>query len=438
MRAAIQRLITARAILVAGWLWFLVYAFPGYMSYDSEWQLVQARHIEGYNEWHPPMMAAMWRVLDHVISGPFLMLVLQSGLFAGGLYLVMRRLISDRMAAIAAAAILLIPQNIIVMAVIWKDSQMAGFLIAGIAALLSQKRGWRITGYVLLVFATAVRYNAAAATFPIVLGLFATRIGRPRWRHYALATSAWLAITASAFVANDLLVDHKLYPWETASAPVDIAGVLRYSKKLDNDTLLAETPGVPWAHTDKIQIRARMQSRPESNFLTLTEGPGALFVYPTTDDQRAALKTAWIHLVFAHPWAFVRHRWGLFRALLTQYAGVWSSFYDGDWASPELDIKGSHSAIQEAWIHAMEKVADTPLFSGWVFLILAIVLLCFRPHDRVTTIIVVSGALYELALFWIAPALDYRYSHWMVVTAIIGATRVFAQRYQQGSRTRPT
>jgi hypothetical protein len=71
-------------------------------------------------------------------------------------------------------------------------------------------------------------------------------------------------------------------------------------------------------------------------------------------------------------------------------------------------------------------------------LILAIVLLCFRPHDRVTTIIVVSGALYELALFWIAPALDYRYSHWMVVTAIIGATRVFAQRYQQGSRTRPT
>ena len=124
----------------------------------------------------------------------------------------------------------------------------------------------------------------------------------------------------------------------------------------------------------------------------------------------------------------------MFDGLLTQYASVWSSFYDGDWASPELELRGMHSAIQEAWIHTMEKVANTPLFSGWVYLIVAIVLLCLRPHDRVTTIIVASGLLYELALFWIVPALDYRYSHWMVVATIIGAARVFALRYQRASR----
>jgi hypothetical protein len=434
MRAAFDRLLTPRAILVAGWLWFLVYAFPGYMSYDSEWQLVQARHLEGFNEWQPPMMAAIWRVLDHVIAGPFPMLVLQSGLFLVGLYVIARRLTTDRKAAAIAVAMLIVPQNIIVMAVIWKDSQMAGFIVAGFAALLSQKRAWRITGYALLFLACGVRYNAAPATFPIVLGLFATRIGRPRWKHYALATAAWFAISVSAFVANNLLVERKTYPWETAAAPVDIAAVIKYSKKLDNDALLADTAGVPWVHTDKLQIRARIASQPASTILTLTQGPYAMFEYPTTEEQRTAIAAAWKRLVFAHPWPYVRHRFAVFRALLTQYAGVWSSFYDGDWASSSLELRGKHSAIQEAWIHEMEKVCDTPLFSGWVWLIAAAALLCFRPHDRIATIFLASGLLFELALIPILPALDYRYSHWMIVATIIGAVHVFVRRYQQGSR----
>ena len=49
---------------------------------------------------------------------------------------------------------------------------MAGFLLAAIALLLSERRWQRIAGYALLFLATAYRYNAAAPTFPLILVMF--------------------------------------------------------------------------------------------------------------------------------------------------------------------------------------------------------------------------------------------------------------------------
>jgi len=191
MRERLDRFFTGRVILVIGWLWFLVYAFPGYMSYDSVYQLSQARDIDRMNEWHPPLMAFIWSLLDKLVAGPLLMLVVQSVAFLLGLYFVLRHVMTSRAAAVAAVVVLLLPQTIIVMAVIWKDAQMAGFLIASVAALLSDKRRWRIAGCAFLFLATAVRYNAAAATLPILLVLWDYRRTLRPWRRYAIATALW-------------------------------------------------------------------------------------------------------------------------------------------------------------------------------------------------------------------------------------------------------
>src|SRR6187551_3493672 len=121
-----KRWVGERAILAIGWLLFLVYSFPGFMSYDSVWQLSQARGLEPINDWHPPLMTFVWRLLDWFIAGPFLMLVIQSLTFLLGLYVVLKQFMRARRAAIVAVLTLLLPQNLIVMAVIWKDSQMAG------------------------------------------------------------------------------------------------------------------------------------------------------------------------------------------------------------------------------------------------------------------------------------------------------------------------
>src|ERR1044071_126515 len=95
-RVHADRFFTERVILLLGWLLFMVYAYPGYMSADSIWQLAQARNIEPMSDWHPPMMALIWRFLDWFIAGPVLMLVLQSALFLVGLYALLARVMSGR------------------------------------------------------------------------------------------------------------------------------------------------------------------------------------------------------------------------------------------------------------------------------------------------------------------------------------------------------
>src|SRR5690349_19243591 len=117
----------------------LLYAYPGVMTIDSFDQLAEAR-AGFYTDSHPPAMAALWRVIDHVVPGPLGMLVLQLTCLEAGIYLLLRRAMSRRAAAIVTAALLVFPPIAVPMTVIWKDCLMAGFLVLGIAGVLAVDR----------------------------------------------------------------------------------------------------------------------------------------------------------------------------------------------------------------------------------------------------------------------------------------------------------
>lgn len=106
----------------------MAYAWPGIMTWDSINQLVQARNHQ-LTTWHPPMMAVLWGLLDHVVAGPVLMLLLQTALLAGGLYALFRHWFTPMRAAVIAACVFLFPPVFAPMSAIWKDSLMAGGLV---------------------------------------------------------------------------------------------------------------------------------------------------------------------------------------------------------------------------------------------------------------------------------------------------------------------
>ena len=67
-------------LALACFLLTLAVYYPGYMSFDSIYQLQGAR--EGVTDnWNPPMMAYVWRVLDRIVPGPGGMLIVNAGLF---------------------------------------------------------------------------------------------------------------------------------------------------------------------------------------------------------------------------------------------------------------------------------------------------------------------------------------------------------------------
>jgi len=112
------RALPPAAIVAIGWVIGLIYAYPGMMTMDSLDQLREGR--EGfYTDGHPPAMAAMWRIVDAITAGPFLMLVIQTAAFVTGMYLILRRAMSPRAAALATTLVYIFPPVLAPMAVIW-------------------------------------------------------------------------------------------------------------------------------------------------------------------------------------------------------------------------------------------------------------------------------------------------------------------------------
>lgn len=436
LRNRIDRLITERVILVTGWVWFLAYGFPGYMSYDSAYELAQARHLEKMNDWHPPVFSILWRYLDMVFAGPFPMLVLQSLVFLLGVRALLRHVLPGRAGAVVTIAILLAPPTVVVFGVIWKDALMAGCLVSGIACLFSQRRSWRIGGYGFIFFATALRYNSAAATLPIVILQFGWTSAMPRWRKVAIASVLWVAIALGAYLLNNHFVEERKYPWQTSVALTDIAGVLKYAPYLGNDQVLRDTPGVPWHNTDNIQSRARDHYSPLNSFLNLTAGPNQLFEYPKTDEQRAGLTAAWKKLVFAYPGAYTHHRLSVFRAQMQSDTGI---VFDEFTNPVYLDLLGHrafHSSLQETWIDAMVWFEGTLAFRGSFYFLVAVLLLPLCRRNRLAFVLLASGLIYQLGFLVAAPAVGFRYSEWLAESTIIAVVILFVQRYRSDATSR--
>ena len=68
---------TRRAILGAALVWFLIYAYPGYIGWDTEAHLMQSR-AGVYSDAHPPVLPALWRVCEVFVHGPLLMMLIQA------------------------------------------------------------------------------------------------------------------------------------------------------------------------------------------------------------------------------------------------------------------------------------------------------------------------------------------------------------------------
>ncbi|HEX9174200.1 MAG TPA: hypothetical protein VF861_16240, partial [Telluria sp.] len=81
-----SRLLVAAITVVAGFVLSRMAFFPGFMSPDSFMQFEQSRTLR-FTDWHPPLMSALWSVLNRVAHGPEGMLDFQLALLWLGLAL---------------------------------------------------------------------------------------------------------------------------------------------------------------------------------------------------------------------------------------------------------------------------------------------------------------------------------------------------------------
>lgn len=429
--------LSPRAILVLGFTLFLIYAFPGYMSTDSANQLVEAR-TGHFSDGHPPLMAAEWWLLDRIVSGPLLMLLLQGTLFLGGLYYLLRHTVSPRTAAWTAVGIFLYPPVLTTMAVIWKDSQMAAYLVAGTAALLQPRLRVRLGGLGLLVLAAASRHNGFAAALPLAFFLFEWRSGI-RWSKRILMSLAIVVVVGLAgFAVTRVLT--KTHVTLTTVYP-DIVGMIACTDDRSDDELLRVLEGTPLIYHTNIQARARKLHTMNGAFL-IVEGDDAMFRNARSPEEWEALYRVRKDLFDADPMSYVIAHWHSFSALLglddvDLRAPVWNLFMEeADNVIVGLQHSAGHSFGQQWLGRAFYWLAEeTPIFRPYVYAYVALLLLALCCRDRLTAGLLTSGLLYELSFFPVGVNPDYRYSHWMVTATCIAAVILFIQRRRGANAT---
>ena len=413
-------------LLAAGWSLALVYAFPGLMSPDSGFQLLQARGGDLISDWHPPIMALIWRYSDRVIAGPFGMLLLQTGAFLFGLDALLRRAMRPVAAAAVAVAILLLPPVLAAMAVIWKDSQMAGLLVAGAALLPAARRRVRIAGLGLLVLASAMRYNAAAATLPLIVLLLDEH--PRRWRRYAIAVACWLAVTVAALGLNAAISERHDHAWHNSIALFDIAGTIRFSDDYRDADIEHDLAGVPLVVHDRIRERCA-EIYTTSGHYPLTHGDRRIFDLPF-DQHLDEVAAGWAAVVAHDPIAYLRHRLAVF-ASLTGLDGTLEvpvvRVLAVDEQAARLQLRTQPTALQRRWMSLNAHLARGWLFRPYLYLFLTVLILPLC-RSRLGWAVLLSGLLYELGLLVVAPSPDYRYSHWMIVAAMTGTVLAFRSR----------
>ncbi|NVB77395.1 MAG: hypothetical protein HOV81_03290 [Kofleriaceae bacterium] len=430
----IARWITSRppiAYLIAGWIAFVLGSYPGYMSTESVLQLFTVRSGD-YSD-YAPVMTAIWGALEYVVSGPFPMLALQSGLFLFGTAAILRTVLSPRAAAVASSFVILFPPVFSVLAVIWPDALLAGCLVAAAGAAMQPGRRMKIVAAVLLVVACACRPEAVVAIIPITLLALPRRLW---WRDAIVALGVTVAIAGTARLANHLLTVTDTYSWQQQLQMPDLVGTLRRANVKTEAALRAALDGLPLADSSTL-VERMTASRDALSPVPLIKGTKRVFEPLASDEQSDALSNAWRAAISKHPGAYLTHRWAMTRALLA-FTGKWRPVFD-DFGSVALMEPLHHRATSSDWQfgmqHVVRWVAKTPLFRPWLYLLLAVIVIVLARKRPLLRNLAISGLVYELAMFVLAPAGEYRYSHWMIASTCIVIAALAAGRRTSWARS---
>jgi general stress protein CsbA len=392
--------------------------------YDTVAQYGQVLSNE-VDDWHPPVMVRVWQALTLFGSGTAPMFVLQVGLYALGVGLIVGALVQNgrKVAAMAAAAWSLSPLLLGWQMVVLKDAQMLGALLAALGIVAHYRLAARrvpcataVLVALLIGYATLVRANALFATIPLAFLL----LPRPT----ALGAKALAAFVAIAVMLG-------VTPWINLHVfGAQPSGVAASQPLFDLAAIASDTPNsvAPFTPVERAQIMRRHCVK--AFFWDPVSDPGECG--PIT--QRAnALPQSELYLDLAraaatHPIAYLDHRlkhWNSTERWLVPPGRIDAAPPDEAEAN-DLSLKTPPSTLVPLWQDLAGWEERTPL--GWpiIWTTLSFLLLplAFRrrsePPGNLAFALLVSAASLEASFLFISIASDLRYHTWPMTASALG------------------
>lgn len=395
--------------------------WPGVATYDAVTQYAQA--LSGrYDDWHPPIMARLWSLLDPADLGGGPMLGLQ--LLGYWLGLGALALGVDGRRALAILAIGLFPPLLGWQGVIVKDSQMVGALVAasGLVGLYRLRDrpvpvGAWIAVAICLGYATLIRANAVFSTVPLML-LLSRRQWSPFQLGFALLATTTLILAVSPSINQDIFgaADSGV----RRSEPLyDLAGI----------ATRASDGAVPGLSPSAVAALDRAHCVKPLFWDPLGETPACTnAIAPLAHRKVSDLYIALAVAAAQHPLAYLSHRLAHLNS-----SERWLVPWHWPLAAPparsepnHLGLRNPASPVAPYWQHLAATIAETP--PGWpifwmVMMIWGLWAALRGPQDpraRLAIALFGSALCQELSFTLISLSSDLRYHLWPIMATALG------------------
>ena len=417
---------------------------PGYLSEDSKFQLLQALGDQPVSDWHPPVLALLWRLLLRTTGALSAMADLQTAVLWSSLW-VLARLVwkrtGSRGLSLAMLAVGLAPQVMNFTGVVWKDVHLAYALLAVCAIALTARdlpqdrtrTRWAllVLGALVTVYAGMVRKNGFPAVIPVFALLVLALWPRPGRRRWLVAAGVLVAVTAAGSLGVTA-VAHPLATRVYAVIPVDdLVHVLTPAQV----GAAAEQAGGSADFRDRMvaaDIACRKRHITSDAYLECYPRKGP-FDLMELSRNAGVLVRMWIQQMPEHWAGYSEYRLQVFTKLLFQSN---QTFQNGTYLPPGGGLPGIvtaeppnptlRSALQN---YVTGSVRDLPmLFQGWFWLAVSLVLVLRRrwpgPWSRELRLIGASSLVYILAYLPTAPESNFRYLYWPAVSGTVALVLV--------------
>lgn len=413
------------ALIIARAYW------PGIMIDDARWQYQQALD-NAYEDWHPPLMAWIWRRLILVEPGPAPMFVLQLALYWAGVLLMAtwaNRRGQPRL-GIALVCLGWLPAPFALTGTVTKDCLMAGSLACSAGLLLWSKlatsRAARISlwggAVIMIIAAAALRLNAFLACVPLALAGAPRPLIRTRSRLAVTAVCASLAFL-SVGPAVAALVQAEKTGVELSLMIFDLGGITEHSGK-------SQFPDMHVANPVAVNHRC-YDPHQWDGYSEWAKKPCPLGFDAFTsaiDENDLHPMRIWLGAILAHPLAYAEHRLTHFN--LSTWFLVSKGPKDTAWSQSAPNPWGyqvRQNRVLATVNAAAELAGATPI--GWPIFWISIGLAAFilgvsiRVSPQILAI-PASASFYGLGFLIFGVATGMRYHMWTITGSALGAALV--------------
>lgn len=393
---------------------------------------MQARAWD-FSDWHPPLMAAVWGVVDRAFPGPAGMHVLHNAAYWGACAILWRATYRRSvLLGLGLVASGFMPQVLSNLSTVWKDTGLGASLLLASALLYAARRagsrGALLAAIPALFYGYGIRLNAAPAVLPLALwaGVIACKnfpaltAKAARWpRILPTATGLALFILLSLGVSLTtaaLIKGKRSYTGQTVLlhdlAAVSVArGEPLFPEYITRD---------PQFSMGKVEERyAPYVATPIVGF----EQSGLRISGDARDMD--ALRAKWLEVIPRNAGAYLSHRWQAFQwATALNRPDVCHPYLIA--SSSPFGYKTNDLAVHRMLRAYFWALRDTVFFRGFFWLMVAVALLYFSLRGRLrgdlefVFVLTTSGLLYGLAYFFVAPSCDFRFFWWTMLAAVVG------------------